>query len=71
MLSLHRHEKNRVLVALNSGTLKIVTKSQETSLLKLKKNQAYFLKMDPPQTYHTDENISSHPLEVIVIELEK
>ena len=68
-LSAHRHEHDRVLVAFNDGLLKIVNNSGKMHYLKLEKNKSYYLRKDPGSELHTDENMSSHPLEVMVIEL--
>lgn len=68
-LTMHRHEHDRVLVALNHGLLKITNDTGEVHYLKLIKNQSYYLTKDKPQELHTDENISHHPIKVVVIEL--
>lgn len=68
-LSMHRHEYNRVLIALDEGTLKVVNNKNETHLLKLEKNKAYFLKKDEAGEEHIDVNITEHPIRVMVIEL--
>ena len=68
-LSMHRHAHDRVLVALTDGVLKIINNHGKIHYLRLKKDTAYFLKKDVPQETHTDENISMHPIKVMVIEL--
>lgn len=68
-LSMHRHKNNRVLVALTEGTLKVTNDKGKTHYLHLKKDHAYFLEKDLPSEMHTDENISDHPVHVIIIEL--
>lgn len=68
-LPLHRHEKNRVVIALSSGKLKITSNLGKTHFLNLEKGSAYFLKKDPPNELHFDENLSKNPIKVIVIEL--
>jgi beta-alanine degradation protein BauB len=69
ILANHRHDHDRVLVALDDGTLKVVSNTGQSHLLKLKRNTAYYLEKDIPNETHTDENISSHPIKVMVIEL--
>lgn len=69
-LKSHRHEHDRVLVALTDGVLKITNNKGQTHELKLKKDQAYYLKRDVDGEFHTDENISGHPIKVMVIELQ-
>lgn len=68
-IAMHRHEHDRIVVALTSGTLKVVTDKGDTHYLHLKKNKAYFLTKDEPDILHSDENISEHPVKVMVIEL--
>jgi beta-alanine degradation protein BauB len=70
-LKMHRHEHDRVLVALNSGRLKITNDQGATHYLKLKKHHAYYLPKDPPHELHQDENITKHPIQVFVIELKE
>lgn len=69
VLKMHRHDSDRVIVALDSGTLKITNDKKETHYLKLEKNKAYFLAKDKPYELHSDENMSHHPIKVMVIEL--
>lgn len=69
-LTMHRHEHDRVLVALTDGKLKITNNLNQTHYLILKKDQSYFLKKDVPNEMHSDENVTSHPIIVTVIELQ-
>ena len=68
-ISIHRHDRDRVVVALTDGTLKVVNDKGDTHYLHLKKNKAYFLSKDTPNELHSDENISEHPIKVMVVEL--
>jgi hypothetical protein len=68
-LAMHRHDSNRVLVALTNGVLKITNNQGRIKYLHLKKDKAYFLEKDVPKEIHSDENISAHPIKVMVIEL--
>lgn len=68
-LSMHRHEHNRVVVPLTDGELKVTNDRGESHMLQLKKNQAVYLAKDIPNEMHNDENISHHPIKVLVIEL--
>jgi len=70
-LSMHRHDYDRVIVALSNGVLKITSDKEKVSYLKLKKNKAYYLKKDSPHELHKDENITKHPIIVMVIELKE
>lgn len=71
ILTMHRHEHNRVVIALDSGKLKITDNKGKVHYLELQKDQAYFLTKDIPGELHTDENMSQHPINVVVIELNK
>lgn len=69
VLSMHRHDYDRVIVALSDGLLKITNDKGETHYMKLVKNNAYYLSKDPVHELHKDENVSKHPITVMVIEL--
>lgn len=69
VLPMHRHDHDRVLVALTDGTLKITNNNGKVHYLKLKKDKAYYLTKDIADELHNDENISNHPIKVMVIEL--
>ncbi|QDQ25708.1 hypothetical protein FNU76_04710 [Chitinimonas arctica] len=69
VLKMHRHEHDRVLVALDSGTLKITDKQGKSHYMQLEKNKSYFLTKDIPNELHQDENVSTHPIKIIVMEL--
>ena len=68
-LRMHRHDHDRVLVALTDGLLKITNNRGKIHYLTLKKNQSYYLNKDKIHELHTDENVSQHTIRVIVIEL--
>jgi hypothetical protein len=68
-LTPHRHENDRVVVALDDGELQVTNEKGESHLLKLSKNNAYFLEKDVPGNLHTDINLTNHPIRVMVIEL--
>ena len=71
ILKMHRREYNRVVVALDTGTLKITNNKGKTHYLNLEKDHAYYLTRDTRDELHTDENISEHPIKVLVIELKR
>lgn len=71
ILKMHRYEYNRVIVALDTGILKITNNQGKTHHLNLEKDHSYYLTKEVPGELHTDENISSHPIRVLVIELKK
>ncbi|KTD42533.1 hypothetical protein [Legionella oakridgensis] len=68
-LPMHRHEHDRVLIAFTNGLLKITNNQGKTHYLKLKKDNAYYLKKDPANELHIDENMTNHPIKVMVVEL--
>lgn len=67
-LPMHRHDHDRVVVALTDGLIKITTNTGKSHTLKLKKNKAYYLSKDVPNELHSDENLSNHPIKVMVVE---
>lgn len=69
-LPMHRHEKDRVIIPLTDGELKITNNKGQVHYKKMKKEQAFYLKKDKPNELHNDENMSKHPIKVIVIQLE-
>jgi adenosyl cobinamide kinase/adenosyl cobinamide phosphate guanylyltransferase len=68
-LKMHRHQYDRVLVAFDDGTLKITNDQGKIHYLKLEKGKAYYLSKDLPNELHTDENIGTTPIKVLVTEL--
>ena len=71
-LSMHRHEHGRALIALVGGELKVVDPDGKVlNTYKWESGKAYWLDADPPGQMHADVNDTSHPIEVIVVELRK
>lgn len=68
-LTLHRHDNDRVVVALTNGLLKVTNDKGQVHNLKLKKGMSYFLPKDPKGEMHVDENMTKHLVSVVVIEL--
>lgn len=68
-LQLHRHDNDRVVVALTDGVLKVTNDKGESHLLTLVKEHAYFLPADAPGVLHTDENTGKQPIKVMVVGL--
>ncbi|MBP6918759.1 MAG: hypothetical protein KBB94_07580 [Legionellaceae bacterium] len=69
ILSMHRHERDRVVVALTDGTLKIENDKGKIHYLHLKKDHSYYLSKDVLNELHSDQNVSGHTIKVIVVEL--
>ncbi len=69
VLKMHRHEHDRIVVAFTNGLLKITNDKGKVHYLKLQKNKAYYLPKDVPDELHKDQNVSSHPVKVLVVEL--
>jgi len=70
VLKMHRHEHDRVVVAFTDGVLKITNDKGKVHYLKLQQNKAYYLTKDVPNELHSDLNVSSHPIKVLVVELQ-
>ncbi len=68
-IAMHRHNHDRVVVALTSGTLKVKNDKGKVHYLHLKKDKAYYLAKDVPNELHSDQNVSNNPIKVMVIEL--
>ena len=68
-LTMHRHEYNRVVIALTDGLLKVTNDKGKVHYLKFEKDKAYYLTKDIPGERHKDESMSHHPIKVFVIEL--
>lgn len=68
-LPMHRHEHDRVVVALTDGRLKITNSHGKVHYFNLRKNKAYFLAKDPINELHNDENVTNKVIKVMVIEL--
>jgi hypothetical protein len=68
-LQMHRHEHDRVVVALTNGLLKITNDKGKIHYLRLSKNHAYFLAKDIGDELHNDMSMTSSPIKVMVIEL--
>ncbi|MDP3561144.1 MAG: hypothetical protein Q8R83_03065 [Legionellaceae bacterium] len=71
VLAMHRHDYDRVLVALSNGLLKVTNNKGKMHYLKLEKDKAYYLTKDPEHELHRDENITNYPIKVMIIELKK
>ena len=69
VLKMHRHEHSRVIVALTNGVLKITNDKGKVHYFVLEKDKAYYLAKDTPHELHMDENITHHPIKVMVIEI--
>jgi hypothetical protein len=71
-LSFHRHENNRVLIALTDGHVRVMdTSAKELTTYKWERGKAYWLEADPPGKTHADANDTNQPIEVIVVELKQ
>lgn len=68
-LAMHRHDHDRVVVALTEGRFKITNNQGKVHYLVLEKNKAYYLPKDPVNELHNDENVTQHVIKVMVIEL--
>ena len=69
-LALHRHDHGRVIIALQGGTMKIEDQSGTSETHVWETGKAYWLAANPPNKMHRDINVSDHPIEVMVVEVE-
>lgn len=71
-LSFHRHDNNRVLIALTDGHVRVMdTSAKELTTYRWERGRAYWLEADPPGKTHADANDTNQPIEVIVVELKQ
>lgn len=68
-LPMHRHDHDRVVIAMTDGKFKITTSTGQVSFFEIKKDQAYFVGKDKPGELHNDENVTGHAIRVMVVEL--
>ena len=64
----HRHEHGRVIIALHGGTMKIADVGGASDTQVWESGKAYWLPANPPGTMHTDVNVGTEPIEVMVVE---
>jgi beta-alanine degradation protein BauB len=69
-LGMHRHDGGRVVVALRGGTLTIPQADGGSHQLVMETGKAYWLDADPPGKLHGDENRTSKPIEMMIIEMQ-
>ncbi|CAL58452.1 RmlC-like jelly roll fold [Ostreococcus tauri] len=67
-LKMHRHDRARVIVALQGGVLKRVDEDGSTRDLVFETGKAYWYEADPPDNLHADVNEGSEDVVVIVTE---
>lgn len=68
-LAMHRHDHDRVVIALTDGLLKITNDKGASHYWKLEKDKAYYLSKDNENELHTDENMTDQVIKVMVVEL--
>ena len=68
-LTLHRHDHERVIIALQGGTIKILEQSGSIEQHVWETGRAYWLPANAPNTLHADVNAGDKPIEVMVVEL--
>ena len=67
-LKMHRHDRFRVIVALQGGVLKKTEEDGSQSDLVFETGKAYYLPPDPPNELHADINEGSEDVVVMVCE---
>jgi hypothetical protein len=70
-LTMHHHDHPRVIIALQGGTMSIVTQNGPTESHVWETGKAYWLPANPPGSMHADVNAGNKPIEVMVVELQK
>ena len=70
-IAFHTHQFPRVVIPEQNGTLKVVYQSGKESLIHLKKQMPILLSKAQGREMHQDVNISSHPIQVTVVELKQ
>ena len=67
-LKMHRHDRARVIVGIQGGTLKKTEENGSVSDLTFDSGRAYWLEADPPNELHADVNEGCSEVVVMVIE---
>ena len=67
--AMHTHEHPRVIVALSSGTMKILYENGASEEHKWEAGKAYWLSGEEGRKRHSDVNIGSKPIDVMVVEI--
>jgi hypothetical protein len=70
-LTMHRHEHGRVIIPIQSGTMKIVTQGGSSETHQWDVGNAYWLGANKPGEMHADVNAGTKPIEVMVVELKQ
>lgn len=70
-LKMHRHEHDRVVVALKGGNLAKLDANGVLMPRIFETGNSYWLDKDPPNELHACVNKSNEPIEVVVIELKR
>lgn len=68
-LTMHRHDRARVVIGLKGGVLTKITEFGDVSDLVFETGKAYWLSEDPPGELHGDLNETGEVVEVMVIEM--
>lgn len=68
-LKMHTHQHARVIVALTSGTMKIVYEDGTSEIHHWQAGKAYWLPKSEGLKRHADVNIGAEPIVVMVIEV--
>lgn len=68
-LTMHTHQHARVIIALEGGTMKIVSENGTSEVQKWETGKAYWLSAEEGKKPHADANDGTKPIEVMVVEL--
>lgn len=70
-LPVHHHDHGRVIIPLESGKIDVVEQNGPTEHHVWEVGKAYWLPKNAPNTMHTDINVGSGQVVVMVVELKK
>lgn len=68
-LTMHTHQHARVIIALEGGTMKIVSENGASETQKWETGKAYWLSAEEGKKPHADANDGTKPIEVMVVEI--
>jgi len=68
-LTMHTHQHARVIIAIEGGTMKIVSENGASESQKWETGKAYWLSAEEGKKPHADANDGTKPIEVMVVEI--
>jgi quercetin dioxygenase-like cupin family protein len=68
-LTMHTHQHPRVIIALSGGTMKVAYEDGTSEQHQWDTGKAYWLPIEEGKKRHGDVNLSSKPIDVMVVEI--